>query len=64
LYATSLLVVLVAYFGRDIQNIMDRQVHWKTGDILLLTLEIGNSFSQFLKWDFIVPAYILSILST
>ena len=45
LYAISLLVGLVVYFGRDIQDIMDSQVHWKTGDILLLILEIDNSFS-------------------
>ena len=45
LYTISLLVALVTYFGRDIQNIINRQVYWKTRDILLLTLEIDNSFS-------------------
>jgi len=45
LYAISLLVILVVYFERDTQNMVGGQVHWKVRDILLLTLEIGDSFS-------------------
>ena len=41
LYAVSLLVVLVTYFGR---NIIGKQVYWKMRDMSLLTLEVGYSF--------------------
>ena len=39
-----LLVILVAYFGRDTQNVISRQVYSKIEGMLLLTLEVSNSF--------------------
>ena len=47
LYAIPLLVTLVVYFERDTQDMVGGQVHQKVGGMLLLTLEIGDSFSQF-----------------
>ena len=45
LYAMPLLVALVVYFRRDTQDIVGRLVHWKIESMLLLILEVGNSFS-------------------
>ena len=47
LYAISLLVTLIIYFERNTQNIVGGQVHWKVGGMLSLTLEVGDSFTQF-----------------
>jgi len=42
-----------------------KQVHQNIGGVLLLTLEVGDSFSQFSEWTLQCKllAYILSILS-
>jgi len=45
LYTMPLLVALVVYFRRDTQDIVGRQVHWKIKSMLLLILEVGDSFS-------------------
>jgi len=48
LYAIFLLIILIIYSKRDIQNIANRQVHQKVGGVLSPTPEVGDSTSQFL----------------
>jgi len=45
LYAMSLLVALVAYFGRSTQDIAGRQLYKKVRGMLLLIPEVDDSFS-------------------
>jgi len=45
LYAMSLLVALVVYFGRSTQDIVGRQLYKKVRGILLLIPEVDDSFS-------------------
>ena len=35
----------IVYFERHTQNVIGEQAHWKMGDMLLLILKVGDSFS-------------------
>ena len=54
LYTIPLQVTQIIYFEWKTQDRTNRKVYWKMGSILLLILEVSNSFSQFLgsgtKW--------------